>query len=567
MSIPKIEINSLFYKYPESSSCALSDISLEITGGSISILTGPTGSGKSTLLMLVRGFYSEYGGELSGEIVVDGENITSKSVGELSSKIGILMQDPASQLHQLTVWDEVASSLMYQAKPYDECYSISREMIVDILGEEFLSRSPEELSYGEQQKVALAAILVSECDVILLDEPFSLVDFKSADSLLEIILKLRERGKTIVICSHVIEEIAKYAGKVVLLNEGKVEFDGPPIDALWSEKIDRMISAPLQYKIMRRAKFNNRFNDRFFLWQDLAKLIPNPENRAPSNSFCDGEGDRIRKPILGINGLDFSYSEEESVFNDLSLEVEKGEILGILGPNGSGKSTLLKLIMGVLKPDSGEILFDGDSLKKWKVEERAKVIGYICQNPDEMIFEDSVINEVLFGPKNFDLAEPTRYAESALEKVRLLKYSDRHPHSLSGGEKRLLSIADMLAVQQDILLFDEPEFGLDFFTKNRIAGIIRKLRDEGKAILVVTHDLFYASFLCDRIAVMVNGKIHKVDRTFEVLTDKSVRQYLNLESSGFIDFLENLSDDFLRDEDHFVEAVSNILMSTVNEQI
>ncbi len=556
----KIEIKNINYKYPDSKELILSNINLHISEESISILTGPTGSGKSTLLMLIRGFYSEYGGELTGKILIDEASIIDKNVGELSSKIGILMQDPASQLHQLTVWDEVASSLMYQAKPYDECYNKSREIIVEILGEEFLYRSPEELSYGEQQKVALAAVLISGCDIILLDEPFSLVDFKSADSLLKIIINLKKKGKTIIICSHVIEEIAKYADKVTLLNNGKIEFDGSPIYALWNEKIDKIISTPLQYKIIRKAKLDTKLNNNFFSWHDLSKLISHSKNKLLNNSFYDNNSYQGNH-IIEIENINFSYNKDKRILNDLSLKIQKKEIFGIMGPNGSGKSTIFKLLMGILKPDNGEVLFNGNVINKMKVEDRAKVIGYITQNPNDMIFENTVLNEVMFGPKIFKYSEPKKYAENALKKVQLLKYSDKHPHSLSGGEKRLLSIADIIAIKQDILLFDEPEFGLDFFTKNRLAKIIRKLKEEGKTILIITHDLLYASFLCDRIAVLVDGAIFKVDQTFEILKDKRVRKYLNLESSEFIDFVENLSNKYLEDEEYFVNQISNILTS------
>ncbi len=485
-----LEFQNVSYKYSGEKNWVLKDINLKIPRNSFFVLAGPSGCGKTTLLTLARGFYKEYGGAFGGDIFVSGENIKEKDIAELGSKIGIVFQDPALQLHQLRVIDEVMSALMYQNLPFEECEKRAKKIIKEILDESFCQRSPQELSCGEQQKVALAASLVMDCDILLLDEPFSFLNEKADKELMEILLKLKQKGKTIVMATHDLEQIAKYADQIALMDKGKVVLQGTSQEVLYSKELEEILTTPLLIKMGKALLSKGKSQHPIVDWLDLTNKFKQEINQ-PKKQI--EQKTNFKKDALKLNNLVFHYSDNKKGVENINLPFYEKEIVGIIGANGSSKTTLAKLILGLLKPQQGKIELKGKDITKLSTSERAKQIGYVTQNPIDMLFEENVLKECMFGPKCLKLDNPEKRAKDTLAKMDLLKYKDKHPDSLSGGERSKLAIADILASQGAILVLDEPEFGLDIKSWQAIAQILKQIKNEGKTIIVITQDLEISS--------------------------------------------------------------------------
>lgn len=522
-----LELKNLFYKYPGTKDFILKDINLKIPKNSFYVLTGPTGCGKTTLLMLARGFYKEWGGDLKGRILALGQDIKDKNISELGTKIGIIFQDPALQLHQLKVIDEVMSAPMYQNLPFPECRRRAEDLIKEILNENFFNMSPNEISSGEQQKVALAAVLAMDCDVLLLDEPFSFLDVKSTKEILNLLVKLKKKGKTIVIATHNLEQVARYADRIALMSKGKIVMEGKTREVLYSKKLEEVLAIPSSIRVAKSLKLRNVID-----WLGLrdTKLKINKEKVKEQKQL----------DLIELDNISYSYNGRLALDN-ISLSVKKGEIFGLIGPNGSGKTTIAKIILGLLKPKNGNIILNGKNITKLETYERARKIGYVTQNPIEMLFESSVLLECSFGPKCLGMKDPEERAKKTLEILSLIKYKDKHPDSLSGGERSKLAIADILVNEPEVLLLDEPEFGLDMKSWGSIVDIIKELKKKGKTIIIITHDMEIASVLCDRLALLKDGKLISVGKPEEICSDNMLKKS-SLEALPFYRFLPILKE-------------------------
>jgi len=530
-----LELKEASYRYPDNEKYVLKDINLKISRGLFYILTGPTGSGKTTLLMLSRGFYKEYGGDFNGDIHIFGQSIKNFDIEELGSKIGIIFQNPATQLHQLRVIDEIMSSPIYQGFPWNECKTRAETIINELLDKNFYYRAPGELSSGEQQKVALAACLAMECEILLLDEPFSFLDAKSTKEILNILLKLKKEGKTIILSTHNLEEVSGYADRIALINSGKLISEGTTEEILYSNELKEILTSPLSIKVAKALIRKRKLEEKVVNWQNLLKKI---KIKAKNGEMI--ENNTKQGSILKFDNISYTYPDGTKGVENISLDIYKGEILGIVGINASGKTTLAKLALGFLKPNKGRIYLLDEDITKLDVSERAKKIGYITQDPMEMLFGDTVLEECAFGPKCLKLENPEQLAKETLNKLGLLRYEKGHPDSLSGGEKRLLTIADILVNNPHVLILDEPEFGLDPKIWRLIVCIIKKLKKEGKTIILITHNLESTIFLCDRIAVMNKGRILSAKDPTRLYKDPRFLQKINLPSLPFLKILKAL---------------------------
>jgi energy-coupling factor transport system ATP-binding protein len=538
------------YQYPGTKNRVLEDIGLKIPQGSFFVIVGPSGSGKTTLVSLARGFAQEWGGELKGKIFVDGEDIKKKNIAELGKKIGLIFQNPALQLHQLRVIDEVMSAPMYQGLPYEECQKRARTLVNKILGKKFYYRSPSELSSGEQQKTALAASLSMKAEILLLDEPLSFLDTKADQEVLKIILGLHQEGKTIVIATHDIEEVARYATQMALLDKGKLILEGKPEEVLYSPKLEEILTTPLSVKTAKALIKRKKLKEKVVSWQDLLDRTNFKQVRKKKQIK------KKEETILNLKNVFYSYPGTREGVKDINLKLNKNEILGIVGANGSGKTTLAKLILGLLKPKKGKIKLAGEDITKLSTFERARKIGYVTQDPMDMFFEVNILDEVAAGPKFLKLSQPKEKAEKILKKLNLWQYKEKHPDSISGGEKSLLGIGDILVNEPEILLLDEPEFGLDPKNWRKITGIIEDLRGKGKTIIVIAQDLEITTFLCDRIVLMKDGEILRQDSPKEIFTNFNLLKRAHLEPLPMFNFLNYVSGEALESEEKFIKELT-----------
>ena len=553
LEVPALEFRQVGYRYPLSETWALQAINLKIPQGAFCVIAGPTGCGKSTLLHLVRGLLFEYGGQLQGEIFALGEPVQPGRIPELGRRIGIVFQDPARQLHQLRVIDELRSGPVYQGLAWEECVRRALEAAHELVPPELFSRSPTELSGGQQQRVALAAALAMQVDIVVLDEPLSYLDGVARDDFLTALESLKKKGKTIVVTSHDLEDLLDLADLLVVLSAGRIALSGPVNKVLYSDILREVVGVPLFVEIGERLRSERALPTEPRSWRELAKLLPetNSTQTMPSASAKSALG------YLTIDNVRYSYPDGRVALDGLSLKVSQGEIVGLVGPNGAGKSTVARSVLGLLRPKSGRIWLGDLALSTIPVAHVARHVGYVTQNPAEMIFETTVFRECLFGPKSLRLEKPEEKVDQTLSRLGLSAYRDSHPRSLSIGQQRLLTLADILVNDPQVLLLDEPEFGLDPLTWCHVSQIIRQLAAAGKTVLILTHSLQASLFLCESIAIVNGGRIKGRGSPWDILLSPHLLEVAGLGTSRLASFLQRLG---IRDfqpqsQQEFVESV------------
>lgn len=501
-----LELKNLNYKFTESADWLLKDISFKLFKGQLSVLTGPSGSGKSTLLKLIRGMQQEIGGELLGSIFLNSHKINNISYTELGKYIGVVFQNPSYQLHQPRVIDEIMSAPIYQGLNWETCYEKAIKASEGIIDKSLLYKDPRNLSLGQQQRVAIAASLSLDAEIILFDEPFSYFDGNGINQILEIFKKLLEENKTILIITHDIEQLFDIASCLIIINNNGeiVENDEP--NKIISSKINQKIifNTPL-INILNKLDPKTNIDDYPLTWNEIYDNINFSENISYALNSKSKEKNNTSNTIISANNISYKYPNGFHALSNIDLRINKGDIIGLLGENGSGKTTLIKVLLNLYKTRKGDVKIHG--VKNYKLSNLARNIGYISQNPSESIFETSVYKECAFGPKVLNLPDSISIVRNKLSELGLLEYAKRDPRSLSGGEQRLLNIASTLVNDPEIIVFDEPEFGLDINLMLFIERYIKNLVDKGKSVVIITHKFELASFLCNRIVYLSKGKV------------------------------------------------------------
>jgi len=556
MTALALELRHVYYRYPRVDTWVLDDINLEVHSNSLLVLVGPTGSGKSTLLKVTRGLHGEYGGEFLGSISVCGNDISGSRASELGSKMAIVFQNPACQLHQPRVIDEIMSAPMYQGLPFEECLERAQQSADEILGGSLLERNPADLSTGEQQKVVLAASLSMKADVVLLDEPFSYLDGGATDDLMKIIRRLKTQGKTVLLATHDLEPVACFADQIALFDEGKLIMQGAAKEVLYSRELAATVGRPLVVELGDRLFAGGQLKQRPTCWSELVESLGLASRRPARRASSRQTWTSAKQPVVEVRRVSYTYANGRQAVREVSLAVQRGEIVGIVGRNGSGKTTLARLMIGLLKPGSGQVIVLGEDSRR--LRDIAPRIGYVTQNPGDMLFETTVLRECSFGPISLGNRDAKAKAEAVLSDLGLLKYAEKDPRSLSAGEQRLLTIADVLVNAPELLILDEPEFGLDPLSFRSIAVLIRALRDEGKSIVMITHNLEATVFLCNRIVLMEGGRILKTASPSEIYCDRELVDAAGLRYLPFFAVLESVvseTEETTMTEEVFVETL------------
>ncbi|HIE31787.1 MAG TPA: ATP-binding cassette domain-containing protein [Methanosarcinales archaeon] len=519
-----IEIRNLNYTYPNMSEPALCDINLHVDDGEFVLLLGASGCGKSTLIQCLNGLVPKVaGGNLEGEIIVNEKNLRDYKVHQMASDVGIIFQNPDTQLFSLTVEKDVAFGPENLGMPKNEILSRMDQAMRIVGMESMRDRFIFTLSGGEKQRVAIAGTLAMEPSVLVLDEPTSDLDPAGTCEVLSLVRRLnQEKDMTIILIEHKIDEVVHLADRVVVMEQGRIIMDGAP-DEIFDHGHDRLknigISLPQLSEIAHAIK--NGSGDpkdglpTYLSYETILSRLCNRLRDSPAGiaRFRTAHKPNIPpsapKPKIEVRNLRHTFEDGKVGLDDINLVIREGDFLALIGHNGAGKTTFASHLIGLLRPEKGVITIDGVDISGMRVAALAQKVGYLFQNPDNQIFTDSVVQELRFGLKNLKLRDDVivERVDKAIAMMELDEFRDRHPHSLSRGQRQRLAVASILAMEPDIIVLDEPTTGQDWGHVNRFLQQIRHLNELGKTIILITHDMNLVAGYARRTVVMDKGRI------------------------------------------------------------
>ena len=486
---------------------SLDDVSLKINEGEFVLVCGETGSGKTTLLRQLKKQIRPHG-SIDGEVLYDGLSIDNLNEERAVTEIGMVFQNPDNQIVMDSVWHELAFSLENIGCDIDEMRKRIGEMANFFGLNSIMNKSVHELSGGQKQLLNLASVLLLKPKVLLLDEPISQLDPISANEFLKMLRQLNEElSITIIMSEHRLDDVFAMADKVIVVEKGKVKYEQTPktICKLICDRNNKALKGflPVLAKMYLSVEENVRHEDipltvkEAKRWAAQRKWVGKKVEEEDYNSSC----------IIKCSNVYFKYDKHgDNIIQGLSLDIYKGEFLSIVGGNGSGKSTLLRIIAGLLKPQKGKIYISSDEVLNSSIKKRTPVIGYLDQNP-MLYFTHSTVRDEIFEYAKNQKDVDYSYIDKLIKIFNLEYVMDKHPYDISHGQKQKLALITVLFTKPDILLFDEPTKGLDPESKKEFEKILSELKNNGKTIVVVTHDIEFAASNSDRCAMIFGGEI------------------------------------------------------------
>jgi energy-coupling factor transport system ATP-binding protein len=513
-------LDDVSFLYPKSESPVLDHVSVEVRRGEFLGIVGPTGSGKSTLLSVMAGIIPHYiHGDLTGEILLQGTSTHELSLAGFAVHVSMVLQDPESQLFNLLVRDELVWGLENRGVERQKQSELLRDVLKFFRIEKLEQRITYDLSGGEKQRVAIAAAYISRPGILLLDNPTSQLDPRGAALAIESIRRVLENHQTVVMVEDKIDELVEHADRLLVLDKGRIVLEGTPLEICRSlpELEAAGLYAPQIPELVARLRSRGQPVSGEPLTVEEAVPVLKPLIRigdgvaGPAASQAAGVGP-ARATAIEVDSVVYTYPppHETQAVRDVSFKVPEAALMAIVGQNGSGKTTLARCMSGYLRPGSGRILVSGRDVHQVKVRERAKLIGYVFQNPETQLFKNSAFEDVVYGLRNLGAskAEADERAETSLTLLNLWDKREMHPFRLSYGDKQRLAIATIAALEPTALIIDEPTTGQDHRQAHQTMRLLDKLRAEmGITVIVITHAIPLAAEYCDRIVVMCEGRI------------------------------------------------------------
>ena len=538
---PIISFKDFSFQYRAQKRPTLTGISLDIYPGEKVLIAGPSGSGKSTLAGCVNGLNPfSNPGECKGTLMVDGVDAPHSSIFELSAHVGTVLQDPDGQFIGLTVGEDIAFALENSCAPQAEMHKITRHAAELVGIENHLDYAPHELSGGQKQRVSLAGVMVDQVKILLFDEPLANLDPAAGKQAIELIDEIQKKtDTTVLIIEHRLEDVLwRNVDRIVLVNEGRILADLTPDELLSTSLLkDNGIREPLYISAMRYAGVEIT-KDKKPCHVDSVVLSETDKKKiqdwfqAQSLPKSEEEGEKF----LEVKNLCFGYTKERQTLRDVTLAINKGEMVSIVGRNGAGKSTFSKLICGFETPDSGEIFFHGQDLLKENIRHRAKYIGYVMQNPNQMISKTMIYDEVALSLQKSGKSEKEirQKVEDTLKICGLYPFRNWPVSALSFGQKKRVTIASVLVQDPELIILDEPTAGQDFKHYTEIMEFLCKLNEQGVTVVIITHDMHLMLEYTPRALVFSDGRLIADCRASEVLCDPElIRQAALKETSLF----------------------------------
>ena len=511
---PIISFKNFSFQYRAQKKPTLQDINLDIYPGERVLIAGPSGSGKSTLAACINGLNPfSNPGECTGTLMVDGVDAPHSSIFDLAGHVGTVLQDPDGQFIGLTVGEDIAFSLENNCTPQPEMKEIVQHAAELVGIENHLGFAPHELSGGQKQRVSLAGVMVDDVKILLFDEPLANLDPATGKQAIELIDTIQQKtDTTVLIIEHRLEDVLwRNVDRIVLVNEGRILADMRPDDLLSGSLLaENGIREPLYLTAMRYAGIAVTPEKHP---AHIDSVVLDKADTARLHSWFQAEPLPAHKPapepLLEVRDLCFGYNKGQHTLQNVSFSIGKGEMISIVGRNGAGKSTLSKLICGFETQDSGEIYLNGKDLKDENIRRRAKHIGYVMQNPNQMISKTMIYDEVAMALQGSGLTEEQirEKVEDTLKVCGLYPFRKWPVSALSFGQKKRVTIASVLVQDPELILLDEPTAGQDFRHYTDIMEFLQGLNTRGVTVVMITHDMHLMLEYTPRALVFCDGQL------------------------------------------------------------
>ena len=540
MASPVISFKDYSFQYMAQAEPTLRHINLDIYPGEKVLIAGTSGSGKSTIGNCINGLIPfAYPGKSSGSLLVDGTPADKSSIFELSHTVGTVLQDTDGQFIGLTVGEDIAFAPENNCVPQDEMKEMVNRVakLVDI--DHHLEYAPQELSGGQKQRVSLAGVMVEDVKVLLFDEPLANLDPAAGRSAIELIDMVHERtGAAVLIIEHRLEDVLwRNMDRIILMNEGEIVADMSVPGLLASNLLlQHGIREPLYLTALRYAgvEISEALHP-----EHVDSLVLKAEDKEKVQSWYQVQKAQIHatqhsEELLRVENLKFGYTPDKYNLQDVNFTIHKGEMVSVVGRNGAGKSTLAKLICGFEKPVSGAIYMDGRDIEKDTIKERAERIGYVMQNPNQMISKPMIWDEVEMAlvQSGMPKEERTKRVEETLKVCGLYSFRNWPVSALSFGQKKRVTIASILVQRPQIIILDEPTAGQDYHHYTEIMEFLKELNEKGYTILMITHDMHLMLEYTERAIVFSEGRMLADTTAAHVLNDPELVQAANLKETS-----------------------------------
>lgn len=541
MKKPVIEFSNYCFKYEAQVQPTLHHVDMTIYEGEKVLIVGPSGSGKSTIGHCINGLVPfSYKGEVTGSLKIMGQEARDLDIFSLSKMVGTVLQDPDGQFIGLTVGEDIAFALENDVVEQNAMHDLVDEVSKMVDMNDYLHSSIHHLSGGQKQRVSIAGVMVDKVDILLFDEPLANLDPATGKYAIELIDRIqKETNTTVVIIEHRLEDVLHApVDRIIVVDDGHIVANTSPDKLLASDSLENShIREPLYVKAVKYAGCKitedmkpahlstlniESFKEQLLNWfQSVKPPLPRKETT----------------PILQLEGISFSYTPGQRIIKDVSLSIDKGEMVSIVGSNGAGKSTLSKLICGFERPSSGSILFAGQDITTDTIKERSLRIGMVMQNPNHMISKHMIFDEVALGLIIRGVAEHEvkERVEKTLKVCGLYPFRNWPISALSFGQKKRVTIASILVLNPEVLILDEPTAGQDLRHYTEIMDFLVELNEQGITIIMITHDMHLMLEYTPRAIVIADGRKIADGSAASVLTDREIIHQANLKETSLFE--------------------------------
>lgn len=538
-----LEIKNFGFQYNAQSSPTLFDINLSIKRGEKILIAGPSGCGKSTLAHCINGLIPfSYKGEMTGSLTIKGTESSKLSLFDISKTVGTVLQDSDAQFVGMTVAEDIAFALendcVEEPRLHDRVMEVARMVNV----ENFLTHAPEELSGGQKQRVSVAGVMVDEVELLLFDEPLANLDPATGKQAIELIDDMQKQsGAAVIIIEHRLEDVLhRDVDRVILMQKGHIIADCKPDELLSGSLLqENGIREPLYITALKYAGVDITTNKKP---SHVNNIVLSDDDKQKVRAWFEQEDKPFvinnEENYLVVNNLHFTYPNGKvNALKGISTSIKRGEMVAVVGTNGAGKSTFAKVICGFEKENSGEIFADEINLQTLSIKERAEHIGYVMQNPNQMISKIMIMDEVALGLRVRGIPEEeiNEKTEQVLKICGLWKFRKWPISALSFGQKKRVTIASILVLSPQMIILDEPTAGQDYRHYTEIMEFLKELNKNSITILMITHDMHLMLEYADRAIVFSHGQIIGDDNCASVLTNDDIINEASLKRTSLYD--------------------------------